>query len=373
MATGTINERSVDGAVNLIPDENQHILNVTVDEGRRRLLADDPAAAAGTGREAASALPVDGLSDAWIRSRRGRKIAPHPSRPITHFREEERRLDGSCAVVLHVLLAGAECPFTCVFCDLWRRTLDGPTPPGAIPRQLAIALHKTGPLPATCGIKLYNASNFFDPRAVPAGDDEAIAALLQPFDRVTVECHPRLVGRRCLEFADRIPGRLEVAMGLETADAAALARLNKGMTLADFDRTAARLSAAGIGLRVFVQLPAPFVPAARALESALDAVRYAVDRGAGHVTLIPGRDGNGALDELREQGHWTRPAPELIEEAAEGCARISDAVVTVDLWDSDRFLTCRHCRPARVAWLRRFNDTGSPGPRVRCPACTSSS
>ena len=139
-----------------------------------------------------------------------------------------------------------------------------------------------------------------------------------------------------------------------------------------FDRAAARLSRAGIGLRVFVQLPAPFVPPARALESVLEAVHYAVDRGAGHVTLIPSRDGNGALDELREQGHWTRSAPELIEEAAEGCAGILGVVVTVDLWDSDRFLTCRHCRLARVARLRRFNDTGSPGPPVRCSACTSS-
>ena len=108
MATGTINERSVDGVVNLIPDD-QHILNMTVDEARRRLLADDPAAATGTGCDAASALAVDGLSDVWIRSRRGRKIEPDPSLPIAHFREAERRLDGSCAVVLHVLLAGAEC------------------------------------------------------------------------------------------------------------------------------------------------------------------------------------------------------------------------------------------------------------------------
>ena len=329
--------------------------------------------ATGTGRDPTSALPVYDNTNARIRSRRGQKITTAPFRPIAHFREEDRRLDGSLAPVLTVLLAGAECPFTCVFCDLWRRTLDGPTPSGAIPGQLAIALRETGPLPATCGIKLYNASNFFDPRAVPPGDDASIAALLHPFDRVTVECHPRLVGRRCLEFADRIPGRLEVAMGLETADAATLARLNKGMTLGDFDHAAARLSAAGIGLRVFVLLGAPFVPAARALEAALDAVRYAVDRGARHVALIPTRDGNGAMDELHEQGHWTPPVPALIEAAAEGCARISGAVVTVDLWDIDRFLNCRHCRSARIARLRRFNATGSPGPPARCPACTSSS
>ena len=326
-----------------------------------------------TGRAADSARCAGGNTAARIRARRGPKIAPDPARPIAHFREEERRLDGSRAVVLHVLLAGAECPFTCIYCDLWRRTLDGPTPAGAIPRQLAVALRETGPLPATCGVKLYNASNFFDPRAVPPGDDASIAALLQPFDRVTVECHPRLVGRRCLAFADRIPGRLEVAMGLETADAATLARLNKGMTLEDFDRAAARLTRAGIALRAFVLLPAPFVPAARAVESALDAVRYAVDRGAGHVTLIPSRDGNGAMERLREQGQWTPPVWNLIEEATDRCAPISNAVVTVDLWDTDRFLTCRHCRTARVARLRRFNDTGSPGPPVRCSACPSSS
>lgn len=327
----------------------------------------------GTGRDAAAVPAAGGSTTDWIRSRRGPKIDTDPARPIAHFREEERRLDGSRAVVLHVLLAGAECPFTCIYCDLWRRTLDGPTPPGAIARQLEISLRETGTLPATCGVKLYNASNFFDPRAVPPGDDASIAALLQPFDRVTVECHPRLVGRRCLEFADRIPGRLEVAIGLETADAAALARLNKGMTLDDFDSAAARLTSAGIGLRTFVLLPAPFVPVARAVESALDAVRHAVDRGARHVTLIPSRDGNGAMDELREQGLWTPPGLDMIEEVTEGCARISGAVVTVDLWDIDRCLPCRPCRPAHLVRLRRFNLTGSPGPPVRCGACASSS
>ena len=307
------------------------------------------------------------------KARRGSKIEPDPTRPIAHFLEDERRVDGSLVPVLTVLLAGAECPFTCVFCDLWRRTLDGPTPAGAIPRQLAHALSNTGPLPDTCAVKLYNASNFFDPRAVPPADDAAIAALVAPFGRVTVECHPRLVDRRCLQFADRMPGRLEVAMGLETADEEALAHLNKGMTLADFDSAAATLEHAGIALRVFVLLPAPFVPAGRAVQSTLHAVRHAVDRGAAHVTVIPTRVGNGALDQLREQGVWTPPTVDMLDEAVEACVRISGAVVTVDVWDIDRLPTCRRCGPARIARLRRFNRTGQPGAPVPCHACTSSS
>ena len=332
-------------------------------------------------RRSAGADPGDGGAghrrnpgpDAWIRSRRGPKIQPDPNRPIDHFREEERRLDGSLLPVLTVLLAGAECPFTCLFCDLWRRTLDGQTPHGAIPRQLDAALQETGPLPAPCAAKLYNASNFFDPRAVPPDDDAAIAARLQPFDRVTVECHPRLVGQRCLEFADRLAGRLEVAMGLETADAEVLARLNKGMTIEDFDRAAATLTGAGIGLRAFVLLPAPFVPQARAAESTLRAVRHAVARGAGHVSLIPTRPGNGALDNLRAQGAWKPPAPRLIEAVAARCAGVSGAVVTVDLWDIERRLSCPSCGPQRTARLRRFNRTGRADPPPECPACASSS
>ena len=64
-----------------------------------------------------------------------------PWRPLDVLVEEERwspmaRMRRS----MTVFLAGSECPFTCVFCDLWQYTLDEPTPPGAIPQQLEIAL-----------------------------------------------------------------------------------------------------------------------------------------------------------------------------------------------------------------------------------------
>ena len=137
-----------------------------------------------------------------------------------------------------VFLTGSECPFTCVFCDLWRQTLDGPTPAGAIPSQLDRVLAELTALEEGATIKLYNASNFFDRRAVPRSDWPAIAERLTGFERVVVECHPRLVDDSCLEFAALLAGRLEVAMGLETARVEVLARLNKKMTLEDFDRAA---------------------------------------------------------------------------------------------------------------------------------------
>ncbi|MEJ2311971.1 MAG: hypothetical protein P8Y11_06240 [Gemmatimonadales bacterium] len=47
-----------------------------------------------------------------------------PFLPLGHLWEEERTEAGTVRT-LAVFLAGAECPFTCIYCDLWRRTLDG--------------------------------------------------------------------------------------------------------------------------------------------------------------------------------------------------------------------------------------------------------
>src|ERR1043165_2193720 len=60
--------------------------------------------------------------------------------------EDERRPDGTVERALTIFLAGAECPFTCSFCDLWRYTIDGPTPIGALPKQIGDTVALAGEL-----------------------------------------------------------------------------------------------------------------------------------------------------------------------------------------------------------------------------------
>jgi radical SAM enzyme (TIGR01210 family) len=295
-----------------------------------------------------------------------------PWTPIAQLWEEERMPDGGLLPALTVFLAGAECPFSCVFCDLWKETLDGPTPAGALPAQLRKALAAAGPLPQPAAVKLYNASNFFEPRAVPEEDEEEIVALTAPFARVTVECHPRLIGDRCLRFAERLAGGLEVAMGLETVHPQALPRLNKGMTLGDFDRAAETLRRAGIGLRAFVLVAPPFVPPEEAVEWAVRSCAHAFERGAERVSLIPVRGGNGgnsAMEVLRDQGDFTSPTLAQLEEALECCLASGGGIVTADLWDARRFATCQQCADARLVRLDRMNRTGRIEPRPACPDC----
>lgn len=281
---------------------------------------------------------------------------------------EEERTAAGVEHAFTVFLAGAECPFTCSFCDLWRYTLEGPTPPGALPLQLERALERLSP-PFPERLKLYNASNFFDRRAVPREDLPRLAELAAPFRGVTVESHASMIGPLTLEFAALLAGRLEVAVGLETIHPVAAAHLNKRLELAQFDRAAAFLARHRMDLRVFVLLGLPHIPPAESVEWTVRSVEYAVTRGARRVAIIPVRGGNGELERLQALGDFMPPTLTQLEAALDAGLALGPAIVTADLWDVDRLPGCDACRASRVARLARMNLTGTSEPRVPCSVC----
>jgi hypothetical protein len=289
------------------------------------------------------------------------------------LRDLERYRDGVRRTAT-VLLTGAECPFRCVFCDLWRYTLEGPTPAGALPAQLEAALEG---LEGGCDqIKLYNASNFFERRAVPPEDDAALVRLLEPFAWVTVECHPRLVlgragWRRCSRFASGLRGRLEVAMGLETAHPTALRRLDKDLDLETFRRACGRLVDADIAVRVFVLVGVPFVPLGEREDWVERSVELALAEGAALVSLIPVRDREGRLAHRTE---WSPPDLELLERCLERCSSLEEryrrGAVALDVWDLDAVAAgCLACAPSRRRRLVEWNGSGRASAPVVCAEC----
>jgi hypothetical protein len=282
--------------------------------------------------------------------------------------EEERRPNGKIERALTVFLAGAECPFTCTFCDLWRWTIDGPTPPGALTAQLDDVLTKiAGPTPDR--LKLYNASNFFDQRAVPPEDLLGIAAQSAPFAAVTVESHANTIGPKTLAFSEQIPGRLEVALGLETIHPVSAAQLNKRLDLTRFDWAARFLAEHDIDLRVFVLLGAPHVPEEESVAWTVRTVEYAVERGASVVSIIPVRGGNGEMERLQGLGHFTLPTLRQLEQVLDLCLRFASTVVTADLWDVERLPACEQCRSGRIDRMRRLNATATAEPPIVCSHC----
>jgi radical SAM enzyme (TIGR01210 family) len=307
-------------------------------------------------------------ADRRIRSLRPPK--PHVDPYVAHGTvvEEERRPDGRIERALTVFLAGAECPFTCAFCDLWRYTIDGPTPQGALVAQMERVLADVAaPFPER--LKLYTASNFFDRRAVPPEDLAMLARLAEPFESVTVESHASTIGTGAAAFARMLRGRLEVAMGLETIHPVAAAKLNKRLTLARFDRAAASLVGEGIDVRAFVLLGAPYVRSDESVEWTVRTVEHAAAQGAAVVAIIPVRGGNGEMERLAALGEFTAPTLTQLEEALDRCGHIASTVVTADSWDLEKFAQCAACLPARAERLRRINVSGRAEPRIGCDVC----
>ena len=310
-----------------------------------------------------------GSEDQRIRRLRPAKRLLDAWRPIGVQQEEERNDDGELVPCQTIFLTGRECPFTCVFCDLWQYTLDDPTPPGAIPAQISRAFEQSGRPPDRATIKLYNASNFFDDKAVPHADWPAIAELLSPFPRIVVECHPRLVSERCAEFAERLEGRLEVAMGLETVHPVSLPRLNKKLTLESFDRAASLLRSFGVGIRSFVLVGAPYIPAEETVEWAVRSVDHALQCGSEVVSLIPVRGGIGELQRLADLGAFCPPTARQLEAALDGALRLNRGIVLADLWDAESLAGCTTCRSARIERMEQLNRVGGRLPPIACPVC----
>ena len=312
-------------------------------------------------------LPVPGVvvpDDRAIREARGPRAVVDETRPIACSIEPEPLPGGVVENVATIFIANRECPFRCLMCDLWKHTTTRRVPEGAVAGQIRIALDE---LPWAPHVKLYNAGNFFDGQAIPGADLPAIATMLEDRRTVIVECHPRLVDDRCAAFARLLSPRLQVAMGLETVDPEVLPRLNKHMTLEDYERATRFLLNEGINVRAFILLRTPWQDEAAGVRWAQRSIDFAFDIGVECCVVIPTRPGNGIMDELAAQGAFAPPSLPSLETVVEHGLRLGRGRVLADLWDIERFVDCPTCDPRRVERLRRMNMKQAPPPPIDCP------
>ena len=310
-----------------------------------------------------------------IRAARTSKPDHNPWQPIGQEWETERGVHAAARKTLTVYLAGAECPFTCLFCDLWQHTLPGKTPLGALPKQLDIALKSAAAIPENAAIKLYNASNFFDPRAVPIEDLDKLANLCNEFVRITVESHPKFLGERCEAFHEMLFGRLEVALGLETIHPVVFPRLKDGMTLSDFDCGVKWAKSRGIGVRAFVLVGLPWVPAVEFAAWAARSTARAFEAGADRVSLIPLRTDSGTLRAMREKGEMEPVTLVHLEDAMAASFGVvnsgSAGIIEADIWNVQALIACQRCSAERIARLERANHVQDFESEVTCHCTTA--
>lgn len=297
-------------------------------------------------------LPL--LDDAAILSLRGPRHHVDPIRPYAYFAEGERTRQGKVEDVATIFITNKECPFRCLMCDLWKNTTTQRVADGDVATQIALALDK---LPPTQHVKLYNSGNFFDSQAIPRADWKAISERIRGYRTVIVECHPKLVKRSCLEFAALLEGELHVAMGLETVDPQVLPRLNKRMTLDDYKRATRFLVEQGIDVRAFILLRTPFQTESEGVMWAKRSIDWAFSIGVECCAVIPTREGNGAMEWLRQHGHFEPPRLESMEEVLAYGIGLRKGRVFVDLWGIETLCAQERNLAVRIDRLRRMNLT----------------
>ncbi|HEV2709680.1 MAG TPA: hypothetical protein VGU67_05685 [Edaphobacter sp.] len=304
--------------------------------------------------------------DRWIIERRPARATLDPRFPYAFLVEEECSAAKEVVPVATVFLTNRECPWRCAMCDLWRNTLTEVIPAGAIPQQIDHALER---LPPARQIKLYNSGSFFDRGAIPVEDYPAIAARTSSFERTIVESHPSLLKQGCLEFRDLLSNQLEVAMGLETVHPEILDKLNKRMTLTQFSEAAEYLRSNEIDLRVFILVQPPFMKSHEALYWAERSLDFAFDCGATAATLIPTRNGNGAMEALTQLGEFSPPRLDIVEAALSYGLGLHRGRVFVDLWDLRMAAPPRPCYIPRIERLHQMNLDQCGLDAVDCVHC----
>lgn len=298
-----------------------------------------------------------------ILNARPAKNAVDPTRPYAFLVEPERTADGAVEDVATIFLTNRECPFRCVFCDLWKNTTDERVPAGAIPAQIEYALER---LPSARHIKLYNSGNFFDPQAIPREDWPAIAKLVRSFETVIVENHPKFTDEQCVRFRDQIGTQLEIAIGLETVHPEILPRLNKQMSLDDFAAAVTYLRGQSIVVRSFVLLRPPWLDEREGIEWAIRSIQAAFDLDVGCCAVIPSRAGNGMMEQLAEVDEFNEPRIDSMESVLEAGIRMERGRVFMDLWDAERFATCPQCATQRIERMQHMNLNQTILPVVEC-------
>ena len=284
-----------------------------------------------------SRFPDFEIDDKWILSHRGKKNPVDPLKPYAWLVEKERTASGQIEEVLTIFLSNRECPFFCLMCDLWKNTTDYSVTEGAIPKQIEWALSH---LPSTKHLKLYNSGNFFDIKAIPEQDYERIASLVDNFETVIVESHPKLIDEKCLRFRNMLKPELQVAIGLETVYPEVLQKLNKRMNLEDFENSVKFLNQHGISSRAFILLRPPFLSEPEGIYWANRSLDFAFKVGIECCTIIPTRAGNGALDFLYANNYFSPPDIQSLEKVIEYGIQLNAGRVFSDLWDIGLFSSC---------------------------------
>jgi len=156
-------------------------------------------------------------------------------------------------------------------------------------------------------------------------------------------------------------------MGLETIHPGVLPKLNKQLTPDDFKQAASFLRSNDIDVRAFILLNPPYLTDIKEnIEWVIRTVKFAFESGTQCCSIIATRSGNGIMETLAEQGLYTAPSLDTLEEVFETALLLKQGRVFVDTWDIGFLSHCPQCFSARKEHLKAMNLHQQLYKRISC-------
>lgn len=238
-----------------------------------------------------------------------------------------------------------------------------------IVRQFDGALARLGDVSM---VKVYTSGSFLDVREVPEeASSHMLRACADRGARLLVESRPEYITSESLEAALALHDDLELAIGLESANDKVLRySVNKGFTVADYDRAASVLREEGVDLRTYVLLKPPFLTEREAIEDAVATAAHAAPF-SHSISVNAVNVQKGTLVE-RLWRDWSYRPPWLWSalEVVERCAGLEPKLLCDPVGGGTRrgAHNCGECDRAILDGLKAFTASQDAG-RLARPAC----
>lgn len=221
-------------------------------------------------------------------------------------------------------------------------------------------------------LKIYTSGSFLDDDEIGVGAIQHIlTTALTRADGVLIESRPEFITRERLEGLPDL-GRIEIAMGLESANDVVLRNsINKKMDFGDFRKACELCQDMGMATRAYVLVKPPFLTEKEAITDAASTARSAsslVDT----ISLNPVNVQRNTLVEfLWKRGEYRPPwlwtVLEVLDQAEDVDSRV--VVSTAGAGSRRGAHNCGQCDSAIVDFLREFSTDSSvdpPDPRCEC-------
>lgn len=285
-----------------------------------------------------------------------------PREPVSVWKEKEN-LGGEVVDAGVVILRTSGCAHSrgggCTMCGYNQESSEGVSSEDIIAQFQSASKSLEG----TQLLKVYTSGSFLDKREVPLEAQVEVLSWCRDIGcGLLFESRTEFITEDSLDAALRTHDDIEVAIGLESANDRVLKfAVNKGMTVADYDRVANVVKSKGARLRSYVLLKPPYLTEAEAIEDAISTAKHAALK-SDTVSINPVNVQKGtAVERLWRDWSYRPPWLWSVIEVLNACAEL-DCKVVCDPTGGGRERgahNCGGCDEEALSAIREFSLTQS--------------